>query len=148
MIKASQKTQLLVFIRPAVDGEKIEVYTSDGKETDCYGHTGEFVVRNATSALNEYIIRADKISRYEESNESIDCPADLPENYKLYRAKGEIRGLLVNCNNFGLPDPFYFIAPWGEAMICRDGDVLARPEGENEIYRITQVEFNETYMEK
>jgi len=42
-----------------------------------------------------------------------------------------------------------FVAPWGEKMLCEDGDYIARPLGGSpeDIYRIEKQIFNQTYTE-
>jgi hypothetical protein len=42
-----------------------------------------------------------------------------------------------------------FVAPWGEKMLCEDGDYIARPLGGSpeDIYRIEKQTFNQTYTE-
>lgn len=43
-------------------------------------------------------------------------------------------------------EPFKFIAPWGEEMICYEGDMLARTIGKKtDIYRIEKDAFSLTY---
>ena len=43
-----------------------------------------------------------------------------------------------------------FVAPWGEKMLCEDGDYIASPPNgsPDDIYRIEKETFAQTYMEK
>lgn len=48
-----------------------------------------------------------------------------------------------------LEEPFMFMAPWGEEMICNQGDYLANPVGgePTDVYRIEKNTFLQTYGE-
>jgi hypothetical protein len=43
-----------------------------------------------------------------------------------------------------------FKAPWGEEMMCQNGEFIANPIGgaETDIYGIAEVEFRQTYVEQ
>ena len=58
------------------------------------------------------------------------------------KAKGQIDAF-----RYERDDPFEFMAPWNELMLCEKGDYIARPIGgdENDIYRIEKNTFQQTY---
>jgi intein/homing endonuclease len=43
--------------------------------------------------------------------------------------------------------PIYIEAPWSESQTLRLNDYLVCPYAKNEVYRIAQIEFKETYKE-
>jgi hypothetical protein len=53
----------------------------------------------------------------------------------------------VDFEFFGELEILEFVAPWGESMIVKPGDYLVTPPEKNEIYRIAQKEFEETYKQ-
>jgi hypothetical protein len=59
-------------------------------------------------------------------------------------ANGEVMAFCYHGETIG------FVAPWGEKMLCEDGDFIAQPIGgsPDDIYRIEKQTFNQTYMEK
>lgn len=129
----------------ALGGEEIETVTADGLETKNTANKGDYIVRNKTKAGERYIIRRDKFSsRYAYLRESKD-------GWKVYEATGRILGVEVDdeiLKSFGAEDEFYFMAPWGQKMIVKEGDYLASPLDYSEIYRIARQEFFETYRKK
>ena len=62
-----------------------------------------------------------------------------------YQAKGECCAAEVPAN----VEPFSFMAPWGEDMICHPGDFLATTDVNDpllkDLYRIERVTFEKTY---
>lgn len=134
-----------VYAREAIQGEKITTITSGIKETVNYANDSDFVIRNTTSSLEEYIINNKKFhQRYEPIHSS-------KQGWKEYKAKGKCRAILVDKNVLEMMDlgqEFTFEAPWGEPMICKAGDMLVCPSDYGnieEVYRIGAKEFEETY---
>lgn len=144
MEKAGQRfrKKTNVFAKKAEGGEKIETVTADGKETVNTANPGDYLVKNQTGAQEMYIISPEKFrKRYAFLRKADD-------EFAEYRATGEITGLELTASilrELELPDPFYFEAPWGEKMIAREGDYLAAPPDQSEMYRIARKEFLETY---
>jgi hypothetical protein len=134
-----KKTNVLV--RQARDGERIITQTSDGLETQNTAGKGDYVLKNSTEAAEEYIVSEEKLRSRYLFLEQID------EVYARYRPVGTILAMELTGpvrNTLGLPDPFLFIAEWGETMIAREGDYLVQT-GSREVYRIARKEFFETY---
>ncbi len=124
----------LVFARPAKLNEYIETWTADGLETTNYAKEGDFVVQNLQTEFQEhYIVSANAIYKrykifYFTDNGAVLIPI------------GKIQAI-VHCG-----EDFQFVAKWGQLMIVKTGDYLVCPYPEcNEIYRIAQQEFHETY---
>jgi hypothetical protein len=136
------KKQTNVFARPAKIGERVATVTSDGLETENIAKQGDYIVRNTTKAKEKYIMSASKFNtRYEwirKSNRGFD----------LYASKGKIRAIELTeamLKALKLGNEFYFEAPWGEKMVAKQGDFIAKPMDEDEVYRIARKEFFETY---
>jgi hypothetical protein len=120
--------------RPAKEGEVVHTYTADGKETSNTAKAGDFVVRNATGAKEEYIISKDKLNkRYKELGL-------LTGEWKRYQALGECMALRYDGPNM------QFKASWDEGMVLKTGDMIVTPlPAKDEVYRIAAKEFKETY---
>ena len=104
---------------------------------------GDFVVRNLTTAAEEYIVPEKKFYQKYEWME------DGEHDYASYRSKGMIIALELTSallSELGLPELFYFKAPWEEDMLAQKGDFIASHLGLNEVYRIGRKEFFETYQ--
>jgi hypothetical protein len=131
-----------VFAKKAEGGEKIETITADGKETVNTADPGDYLVKNQTGAEEMYIVSPEKFGeRYVFLHQAED-------GFAAYRATGEITALELTApvlQELELPAPFHFEAPWGEKMIAREGDYLATPPDQSEVYRIARREFLETY---
>jgi hypothetical protein len=131
-----------VLVRPAVTGEIIHTITSSGYETKNKALAGDFVVTNATKAQEKYILAAEKL------NTRYQLIQTLADGQGLYRAKGNIRAIRITdrvLKTLQLNSPFYIMAAWGESMIVYKGDYIARPDDGDEIYRVGQEEFKQTY---
>lgn len=124
--------------RPAVPGEVIETFTSDGKETQNTAKKGEWIIRNRTEAKEEYILSDEKLrKRY-------IVRSLLVNGWYTFKAKGECQAIV-----FDGPEDTQFEASWGEAMTLKKEDLLVAPlPDKNEIYRIAAKEFTETYRLK
>lgn len=131
-----------VFARQAEGGERVETVTGDGKETVNTAAEGDYLVKNQTGAEEIYIVSPEKF------RERYAFLREVGGGFDEYRATGKILALELaeeTLRRLGLPDPFYFEAPWGEEMIARLDDFLAAPTDKSEVYRIARHEFFETY---
>ena len=126
----------LVYVYKAKEGEYIETWTADGLETTNYSKVGDFVVQNLqTECLEQYIIPEDIFfKRYEFFY--------FTGEGAVYKPTGKIKAAKY-CG-----EDLQFVAKWGRLMSLKTGDFLATPYPEcNEIYRIANQEFFETYEE-
>jgi hypothetical protein len=129
--------------RPAQPGEVIvTVIQGDGVETRSRpAAAGDWVARNRCPATGneQYLIAG----------------ARFPERYGPPRSEPDAAGWRA-FNPVGAPmqymvltpaeGPITFMAPWGERMIGRPGDVLVRdPANTRDLYRIYAVSFGCTY---
>lgn len=128
-----------VVARSAVAGEKIITITSDGKETENTANEGDFVLQNLTKANEQYIISGDKFkSRYKEYPENYEIPFNPPNGFSFYLPTGTTIAIKYE------GEDTEFIAPWGEPMVIKKGDMLCSIDTV-EFYRIAAKEFFETY---
>lgn len=128
-----------IWARPAIEGEIVVTETADGVETQNTAQDGDMVVWNLTSAGEQYIIRAAKFPKL-----YYGLPLTTTEDgweWTQYAPKGIVKALKVTDENC----PNEFEAPWGETMVCKVGDYLVCPLKDNQIYRIAEKEFHETY---
>jgi len=132
-----------VMARKAKTGERIDTITSDGLETTNVVIDESYIIKNQTEAGEMYIIKEQKFRERYEFHKSIDS------DYSIYKAKGKIIALQMTVtllNELNLEKEFFFIAPWGEAMIVKSDDFLATTFDYSEVYRIARKEFFETYQ--
>jgi hypothetical protein len=123
--------------RKAIAGEKIDTYTSDGKETTNTAREGDYVIQNGTSAKELYLLSYDKLSKRYVKEKSIDS------KWSFYKPNGECKGFVYHGEDTS------FIASWNEEMFLKNGDIVASPlPSLDEVYRIAIVEFNQTYRPK
>ncbi|MEO0338309.1 MAG: hypothetical protein AAF242_03755 [Bacteroidota bacterium] len=131
-----------IFARKAKEGEKLDTITDAGYETTNTAKKGDYLVRNQTKAGESYFVSE---SKFEERYEYLK---GVEENFSEYRSKGKIYALELTSallQNLGLPDTFYFEAPWEKAMLAERNDYLVMPLDYSEVYRIAQSEFSQTY---
>lgn len=139
-----------VFIRPAVQNEKIITVTSTGFETEQYAKLGEYVVTNLGTRMREcYVITQKTFDKYE----LVDS---VSGKYKM-KPEYTISALLFTQENF--PSIFtedmktnefkqryvYIEASWKESQILIENDFLVFNDGS--IYRIGREEFKNTYSQ-
>lgn len=129
--------------RRAKQGEiVVTVIKGEGEETrSAPAKAGDMVVRNrcAETGNEEILVSAAAFKkRYEGPPERKDA-----EGWDEYRPRG------VEMNFIVVPEQekgFAFIAPWGERMVARAGDlILQNPEKPEETYRIARMAFDCTY---
>jgi len=132
-------------VRPAKIGEVIVTITNDGVETQNRAKADDFVLMNNTKAKEQYIISGEKLrKRYQPTGKK-------KGDGEIYKAVGKCRAVKVNTKvlkALSASDVFEFMAPWGEAMVCKKGDMIVCPDlygTVNEVYRIALKEFKETY---
>ena len=127
--------------RPAQFKETVMTIVNGSLETFKEAPMGSIIVRNfkVGNSVEHYIISGEKFAqRYD----TVDGKEYFIEGnmWGLANAIGEIMAIQYN------GEPFIFEAPWGEDMECQPGDFLGHPpEQEDDLYRIGQKEFNETY---
>lgn len=136
------KKVTMVKAKKADPGTWIITKTSDGVETKNQAKTGDFLVENQTSSMEQYLVKGDAfLKKYEIEH----C---LERGWATYKPIGQVlayRVSNVDFEFFGVIDILEFEAPWGETTVVKPGDYLATPPEKNEIYRIAQKEFGETY---
>ena len=127
--------------RRAAAGEMVLTIVAGKLETLKTTENGDVVVRNIVpgSSAETYIIDVEKYEdRYKESGyfHRVDG-----ETWREVYANGEIEAFEYEGDTIG------FVAPWGEIMICEDGDFIGRTPGSgfDDIYRIERNAFMEAY---
>jgi hypothetical protein len=136
-----------VHARSAIEGEVIVSRTGDGEEeTSNAAGADDMVVRNLTTAQEQYIVSKTKFDKLYKENESID------DRWTLYDPQGEVQAIEVSVDIMELLDvgeEFFIMASWGSEQFARTGDKLVSPLPKcDEIYRIAKFEFDETYQLK
>jgi len=139
-----------VWARRSNGGEQIISTTSDGEETRCITSKGDYVLINDTRGKEEYVLSADKFKeRYFHSHNNYYKPTEKARVYAIKITEDNIRefrleGLqrLLDKPN----EPIYIEASWHESQTLRLNDYLVIPLAKNEVYRIGQKEFLETYI--
>ncbi|MDP4712255.1 MAG: hypothetical protein NWS63_13715 [Saprospiraceae bacterium] len=131
-----------VWARTATETESIHTYTSQGKETTRMAQPGDFIVKNRTTAAEEYVVEADKFhQRYQ-------WLRNIAEGLDEYQPKGTVLALECDAElqkQLALGCPFEFEAAWGENQTVYTGDFLVCPPDKSEVYKISPVEFAQTY---
>lgn len=131
-----------VYAKQATAAEEVVTLTADGRRARNVANTGDFIVKNQTEAKEEYVVKESKFKdRYDYLREDED-------DFHLYNAKGKVIGLELTeavLERLQLPNPFEFVAPWGEISEVKAGDFLVTLPDYSEVYRITGKEFDETY---
>lgn len=119
-------------------GELIETVIDGEKETQKVVEAHEVVIRGPLGEC--YVVPMSKfLQRYE-----VDLP--LNDFFQFYTTKGLIQAYCY------LGHSFYFMASWGELMLCKEGDYLACPVTDvlssecSEVYRIERKAFDDTYV--
>lgn len=130
--------------RPAKVGEiVVTVIRGEGVETQSApAVAGDMVVRNRCPATGneEILVKAEKFAeRYEGP---VASGASQPP-WREYRPRGIDMSYFVVAASEA---PFTFIAPWGEPMTAKAGDIIARnPADTKDVYRIARAAFECTY---
>mgnify|MGYP001547114795 CR=1 FL=1 len=131
-----------VFAREVMRKENIVTFTSVGKETSNTAHPGDYIVKNQTTAAEQYVIPAGKFKllyRWLRKGSN---------GFDEYSPKGEIIALKCDqqtLERLGLRCPFEFEASWGDKLIVYPGDYLVCPPDFSEVYKISPTEFRQTY---
>lgn len=132
-----------ILVRKALASETVITYTNDGMETKNTAKEREYVVKNLTTAGEQYILSAEKLLKRYKFVKKHD------EIWSIYKPTGKIRAIMVDeilHKRLNVPSaPFYIITSWGEKMVVKQGDYLVTPPALSEVYRIASKEFFETY---
>ncbi|MEP1472306.1 MAG: hypothetical protein ABJK25_15160 [Halieaceae bacterium] len=133
-----------VLARPAVEGERVVTITSSGVETENFARADSFVIKNLTSAGEQYIVSRKTLEgRY-------GLQARRDERWSEYLPVGRIMAIVVNdsvLEALQMPSSFKIMASWGQLQKVCEGDILASPLPDNkEVYRIDRKEFDQTYQ--
>jgi len=137
------KKKSLIRAKKAIPGELIVTKTSDGTETQNTASAGDWLVENQTSSAELYLVKKETFMK------KYTLVQALERGWGCYVPKGEIIGYQISNEDlahFNTEDVLEFQAPWKDTMIIRNGDFLVVPLEKNEIYRIAQKEFKETYV--
>jgi len=132
--------------RNAVVGERIDSLTSLGFETSNTAESGDYVVQNQTDAMEQYLVSKQVFER------KYALQTEEDGGWAVYQSSSSstVLSLTVDANVLtllGKSDAFFIEAPWGGMQKCMKDDVLvALSEPSDEVYRIAQKEFSETYQ--
>lgn len=133
--------------RPAIAGEIVVTHIKgEGKETQSKpAKAGDMVVRNRCheTGNEEILVSATKFAdRYD--GPIAEDPANTVEaGWKAYRPRGNDMKFFTVRTQDG---SFTFVAPWGELMVAKPGDVIVRdPDDKKDTYRIARAAFVCTY---
>jgi hypothetical protein len=135
-----------IWARVAAEGELIMTITSDGLETSNIANKGDMIVKNQTDAKEMYVMKA---TSFEQRYASNDEALSDNEGFQEYISIGKIWVLIMDATllySLNLPEEFYFEAPWGSSMVCKQDDYLVCPPDFSQVYRIARKEFFETYQ--
>ena len=129
-----------VICRPVVPGETIITIVAGKVETLKKATDDSYIIKNIEpgAAAEQYIISGDSFrKRYELKGEvhAIDG-----QRWEVALPTGECEGFVYE------GETITFMAPWGEKMLCENGDqIVRRPDKHDDIYRIEKGEFARTY---
>ena len=136
------KKVTMVRAKKAEPGAWIITKTSDGVETKNQAKVGDMLVENQTSSFEQYLVKSETFSTKYEIEQCLE------RGWATYKPLGQViayRVSNVDFEFFGAVNILEFEAAWGETMVVKPGDYLVMPPEKNEIYRIAQKEFEETY---
>jgi hypothetical protein len=132
-----------VDVRPAKPGEVIvTTIKGEGKETQSPpAKSGDMVVRNRCPETgNEQILVSAAAfgKRYEGPIAAPDA-----DGWSPYRPRGVQMRFVAVTEHDG---SFNFVAPWGERMVARPGDLIVQdPNDQKDTYRVAKAAFACTY---
>jgi hypothetical protein len=133
----------------AEGGEKIISRTSDGVETTNIASKGDYIVQNDTTAKEKYIVKASVFNeRYVHSHDNFFNPSVKTQVHALQLTDRNIsrHGLTAFGKLVTESGTDAFIeAPWRESQKVQLNDYLVCLPSKNEVYRIANAEFNQTY---
>lgn len=136
------KKKGLFFFRAPVEGETILTIVAGKLETFKRAEESDIIIRNVSlgSSAETYVISKKKF------NERYDPLYSTPHIIDgLEWGEAEAKGVLDAFMYIG--EPIGFKAPWGEDMVCEQGDFIGRPVpgAEDDIYRVEKETFYLTY---
>ena len=138
-----------VYARVAGGGEKIITRTSDGMETMNVANKGDYIVTNTTTSKESYIIKpAQFAKKYTLHHDDYFVPNENAQVFALQLTENTINKFKLEaftelCNKHA--HKAYIEAPWYERQAVKLNDYLASPLIKNEVYRIANKEFLESY---
>lgn len=138
------KKKTLIKAKKAVPGTLVITKTNDGDETKNTAEKGDWLVENQTSSSEQYLIKPNVFEKKYSFIQSLE------NGWGCYQPKGIVIGIKItseHLSEFGSTGDMKFEAPWKELTVLRVGDFLVTPPEKDEIYRIAQKEFGETYEE-
>lgn len=130
-------------MRPAKRGEVIiTLIKGEGKETQSPpAKPGDMVVRNRCpeTGNEEILVSSTSFSRRYEGPTGVKGA----DGWSPYRPRGIPMRFVVVAERDG---EFSFVAPWGEKMVARPGDVIVQdPSNPTDTYRVARAAFACTY---
>lgn len=133
----------IVDVRPAKRGEVvITMIKGEGKETQSPpAKPGDMVVRNRCpeTGNEEILVLSASFSRRYEG----PVGAKAADGWLPYRPRGIAMRFVVVTEQDG---EFSFVAPWGEKMVARPGDLIVQdPSNPKDTYRVAKAAFACTY---
>ena len=138
-----------VWAEVAEGGENIVSTTQDGKETVNTASTGDYIVENETRAREKYILKPGVFKeRYTHSHDNYYKPSDKARVYALQLTGETIYSCRLTVFNQLISQQgttTFIEAPWKESQKVQLNDYLVSLASTNEVYRIANAEFNETY---
>lgn len=118
-------------IRKATPGKVYETVINGIVETTNTAKKDSYEVRGESGEI--YLISEEKLkTRYVWENNDAD-------GWGIYAAIGKVHAVCYYGNSL------VFKAPWGEDMICNEGDFLCSTGGSDDVYRIERDTFFRTY---
>jgi hypothetical protein len=128
-----------VDVRPANPGEiTVTIVRGEGKETHSPpAKLGDMVVRNRCpeTGNEEFLVTAESFSRRYEGPIS----SGAGDGWLPYRPLGVQMRFVVVAEQDG---EFDFVAPWGERMVARPGDLIVQdPNNTKDTYRVAKSAF-------
>lgn len=133
----------IVDVRPAKRGEVvITMIKGEGKETQSPpAKPGDMVVRNRCpeTGNEEILVSSASFSRRYEG----PVAPKVADDWLPYRPRGIPMYFVVVAEQDG---EFSFVAPWGEKMVARPGDLIVQDPGNpKDTYRVAKAAFACTY---
>lgn len=136
------KKKGLFLFREAISGETILTVVAGKLETLKRAQENDVILRNISigSSAETYVISKEK---FDERYDPLYSTPHLLDGQEWGEA--EAKGVLDAFMYIG--DSILFDAPWGEEMMCHQGDFIGRPVpgADDDIYRVEKDSFYLTY---
>lgn len=142
-----------IWARQVRKGTEIVTICHDGKAetTNKAKEDGDYCVMNPIGANEQWIIEREKFEDRYEVAEHPEFGLPPSQDWDEFKAKPGVEIMAIEMTaslmeKMGWHGEGYFVANWGEAMLCMENDFLVMPSaGDPEIYRIGRKEFFDTY---